>query len=136
MLKSIISNLFITILLVIPILLKTIGFNNDFILTLVSGLRPLLIILTVMNFIGLICLQTVAKFANYIDTKDLIEQSAEQEKLEKSIWYKIYKTTSLSIFFGLLMYNCMYLTTIFACVWWLTNHFFKIYFDRFIKGLE
>ncbi len=136
MIKSIISSLFITSMLIIPLLLKTAGIDTDFINALVGGLRPLLIFLIVLNFIGLICLQTVAKFANYIDTKDLIEHSEEQDKLENSIWYKLYKTGSLTVFFGLLMYNKLFLTTIFACIWWLTNHFFKIYFDKFIKGLE
>ena len=136
MIKSIISSLFISSLLIIPLLLKTIGMDSEIIYALLCGLNPLLIFLIIFNFLGLICLQTVAKFANFIDTKDLLEHSKEQEKLENSLGYKIYKVLSLSLFFGLTMYNGLYLTTIFGCIWWLSNHFFKINFDKFVKDIE
>lgn len=136
MIKSIISNLFISILLVVPLLLKTTGLASEFNDMLVSGLSPLLIFLIIFNFVGLLCLQTVAKFANFIDTQDIIEHSKEQEKLETNIIFKIYRLVILTLLFGLLLYNRMFLTTIFACIWWLSRHLFKTQFDKFVKGLE
>ncbi len=136
MIKSLISNLFISILLVVPLLLKTTGLASEFNDMLVSGLSPLLIFLIIFNFVGLLCLQTVAKFANFIDTQDIIEHSKEQEKLETNIIFKIYRLVILTLLFGLLLYNRMFLTTIFACIWWLSRHLFKTQFDKFVKGLE
>ncbi len=136
MIKSLISNLFISILLVVPLLLKTTGLASEFNDMLVSGLSPLLIFLIIFNFVGLLCLQTVAKFANFIDTQDIIEHSKEQEKLETNIIFKIYRLIILTLLFGLLLYNRMFLTTIFACIWWLSRHLFKTQFDKFVKSLE
>ena len=136
MIKSLISNLFISILLVVPLLLKTTGLASEFNDMLVSGLSPLLIFLIIFNFVGLLYLQTVAKFANFIDTQDIIEHSKEQEKLETNIIFKIYRLVILTLLFGLLLYNRMFLTTIFACIWWLSRHLFKTQFDKFVKNLE
>ena len=136
MMKSLISNLFISILLVVPLLLKTTGLASEFNDMLVSGLNPLLIFLIIFNFVGLLCLQTVAKYAKFIDTQDVIEHSKEQEKLETNINFKIYRLIVLTLLFGLLLYNRMFLTTIFACIWWLSRHLFKTRFDKFVKNLE
>jgi hypothetical protein len=134
--KAIVSSLFLTFILVVPLLIKTLGCRIPFVDGLVNGLNPLFILLIILNFIGLICLQMVSKFSTYIDTADLIEHNEAQEKIENHIAYKIYKTTALSLLFGMLMYNRMFLTTIFACIWWLSNHFFKVNFDRFIKDIS
>lgn len=134
--QAIFSNLFITFILIIPLLLKTLGFNFPFVDGLTNGLNIILIFLIILNFIGLLCLQTVSKFSNFIDTADLIEHSEKQELIENHIAYKIYKSMSLTVFFGLLIWNRMNLTTIFACIWWLSNHFFKENFDKFVKELK
>ena len=136
MTQIIISNLFITFILIVPLLIKTLGVNNPFIDGLVNGLNPIYIFLILLNFIGMICLSLVSKYSKYISTSDLTEQNKENEKLENNIVYKIYKYSCLSLMFGLLMFNAMFLTTIFACIWRLTNHFFKINFDKFMKELE
>ena len=133
---SIISNLFISVLLIVPLLFKTTGVFSDVSSVLVNGLNPLLIFLIIFNLIGLIALKLVSQYANFIDTKDLLEHNEKQEKLENNVYYKGYRIIILTLLFGLLMYNKMFLATIFACIWWLSRHLFKTNFDKFVKEIE
>jgi len=134
--KDIFSNLFITVILLLPLLLITFGINSAFVGGLIKSLNVIFSILIILNLIGLLSLQTIRKFSSYIDTKDLLAENAAHKKLESRLAYKIYKKTTVILLFCLLIYNRMHLTTIFACVWWLSNHFFKINFDKFTKELE
>lgn len=133
---ALISNLFISLLLIVPLILNNLGIFPDVSAVLVSGLTPLLIFLFLFNLFGLLCLKIISKVVNYIDTKDLLDHTKEQEKLENHPVYKTYRLIVLTVFFGLLMYDRMYLTTIFACIWWLSRHLFKVQFDKFIKNIE
>lgn len=133
---ALISNLFISLLLIVPLILNSLGIFPDVSAVLVSGLTPLLIFLFLFNLFGLLCLKIISKVVNYIDTKDLLDHTKEQEKLENHPVYKTYRLIVLTVFFGLLMYDRMYLTTIFACIWWLSRHLFKVQFDKFIKNIE
>ena len=134
--KAIFSSLFIATILLLPLLLKTLGLNTPFTEGLVNSLSVIFIFLTVLNIIGLICLQTVKKFSTYIDTKELLAENEIQKKIENHIAYKIYRSLILILLFALLMYNQMHLTTIFACVWWLSNHFFKVCFNGFVEDIN
>ena len=134
--RAILSSVFIATILLLPLLLKTLGLSCPFVDGLVDSLTVIFILLTVLNLIGLVCLQTVKKFSNFIDTKDLLAENEIQKKIENHIAYKIYRHSTLILLFALLMYNRMNLTTIFACVWWLSNHFFKVCFDGFVEELD
>lgn len=134
--KSILTNLFISTIIILPLILKTLKLNYPFVNGLADSINIIFSILIIMNLFGLVALQTIKKFSTYIDTKDLLAENETQKKIENHISYKIYKTVTLSLIFGLLIYNQMHLTTIFACVWWLSNHFFKINFDKFTKEIE
>ena len=133
---ALISNLFISLLLIVPLILNNLGIFPDVSAVLVSGLTPLLIFLFLFNLFGLLCIKIISKVVNYIDTKDLLDHTKEQEKLDNNPVYKTYRLIVLTFFFGLLMYDRMYLTTIFACIWWLSRHLFKVQFDKFIKSIE
>ena len=134
--KFLIQSFVYIIILILPLLLKTLHYNYAFVDGMVYSLPFILMILIVLNVIGLVSVRLLVHYLKYTDGKDIVETWNKQEKIRGSITYKIINFLIYLFLFGLLIINGMFGTLILACLEWLAKYTFIISMQYYVEKFK